>query len=379
MDSGLIHDGLDGVQVAETELSHVDGERGWLVLRGYDVERLAPTATFEDAAHLFWEGRLPDAAERGAMQARLYRGRARAFERLAELGAALSAADAMEALRGATAQLVEADLDDLPALLCGALPVFTAAHARLRAGLDPIAPRAELSHSADYLAMLSGQTPLPALARALDSYLVTVCDHGMNASTFTARVIASTGSDSVSAVVGALGALKGPLHGGAPGAVLDMLDAIGSAEHASAWIGAALDRGERIMGMGHRIYRVRDPRAAVLEAATRTLCATAGVSDRLALARAVEDAAALQLDARHSGRKLRANVEFNTAVLLDAVGLDRRLFTATFAIARVVGWLAHIAEQRKRGRLIRPASRYIGPLPATSSTPGAARSQAAAR
>ena len=200
--------------------------------------------------------------------------------------------------------------------------------------------------------------PSPAAVRALEAYLVTVIDHGMNASTFTARVVTSTASDLVSAVVAAVGALKGPLHGGAPGPVLDMLDAIGEPARAEAWLLDELAAGRRIMGMGHRIYRVRDPRAAVLETAVRPLA-----SPRLALARAVEAAAAKILRERKPDRPLAANVEFFTAVLLDAVGLPREQFAPTFAVGRVAGWCAHVVEQRRVGRLIRPASRYVGPMP----------------
>jgi citrate synthase len=206
--------------------------------------------------------------------------------------------------------------------------------------------------------MSIGGDPSPESVRALDAYLVTVIDHGMNASTFTARVVTSTASDLISATVAAVGALKGPLHGGAPGPVLDMLDAIGEPARAEAWLLGELAAGRRIMGMGHRIYRVRDPRAAVLETAVRSLA-----SDRLALARGVEAAAAKILSERRPDRPLAANVEFYTAVLLDAVGLPREQFSPTFAVGRIGGWSAHVIEQRRVGRLIRPNSRYIGPMP----------------
>jgi citrate synthase len=202
-----------------------------------------------------------------------------------------------------------------------------------------------------------------ARARALDAYLVTACDHGMNASTFTARVVASTDSDAVSAVVAALGALKGPRHGGAPGPVLAMLDAIGEPANAAAWIERELASGRRIMGMGHRVYRVRDPRAAVLERAVERLRASGLRSDRLELARAVERVAVASLSERRPERRLAANVEFYTAVILDAIGLPQELFSPTFAVARVAGWLAHVDEQLAGGRLIRPSSRYVGPEP----------------
>jgi citrate synthase len=197
----------------------------------------------------------------------------------------------------------------------------------------------------------------------MDAYLCCVVDHGMNASTFVARVIASTGSDLVSAVVGAIGALKGPLHGGAPGPVLDMLDAIGTPAGAQRWLEAEIGAGRRIMGMGHRIYRVRDPRAAALERAAKIFERSDVATERLALARAVEHEAERLLAAHHPERSLRANVEFYTAVLLEAIGIPRELFSPTFAASRVVGWCAHVEEQRRVGRLIRPASKYVGPMP----------------
>jgi citrate synthase len=217
--------------------------------------------------------------------------------------------------------------------------------------------------------MFRGAPPSSAEAAALDAYLVTVADHGLNASTFAARVVASTGSDAVSAVVAALGALKGPLHGGAPGPVLDMLDAIGAADRARPWLEAELAAGRRIMGMGHRIYRVRDPRAFVLERALAGLEAEDGGragrgGARVRLAREVEAAAEALLGARHAARPIKANVEFYTAVLLEALGLDRAAFSPMFAVGRVAGWVAHVVEQRRTGRLIRPAARYVGPAAA---------------
>jgi citrate synthase len=241
--------------------------------------------------------------------------------------------------------------------------VWLAAWHRRRLGLVPIAPDPERAHAEDLLHMLAGEAPAAPAVRGLDAYLVTVAEHGMNASTFTARVVASTRSDAVSAVVAALGSLKGPLHGGAPGPVLDMLDAIGSAERASAWLATELAAGRRIMGLGHRVYRVRDPRAHVLETALAALEAAGVASRYLALARAVERAAIEALDAHRPERQLRTNVEFYTAVLLDALGIARTLFTPVFAAGRCAGWLAHIAEERAVNRLIRPRQRYRGPLP----------------
>lgn len=350
--------GLEGVNVADTAISDVDGERGRLVIAGADVEELARTASFEDAVVrvLSAGAGAPVGAAIGAAGARLGAARAAAWELLPRLGDALDHPDGMDALRTALAHLRSTgdDLADAIAAI-GAGPVLVGAWSRRRAGQEPIAPDPALGHAADYRRMTTGRSDDPAAVAALDAYLVTVIDHAMSASTFTARVIASTASDLLSALVGAVGALKGPLHGGAPGPVLDMLDAIGRPADAEAWLLGELAAGRRIMGMGHRVYRVRDPRAAVLETAVRPL-----ESPRLPLARAVEAAAEKILRERKPDRPLAANVEFYTAVLLDAVGLPREQFSSTFAISRLAGWSAHVMEQRRTGRLIRPASRYIG-------------------
>ena len=277
---------------------------------------------------------------------------------------ALRLGDGMDALRAGLARLTEApgaSALDSAIRLTAMSAVFTSSWTRIRAGSPPIPPDPAAGHGHDLLRMC-GAPVAEARADALEAYLVTVSDHGMNASTFTARVIASTGSNTVSAVVGAVGALKGPLHGGAHGPVLDMLDAMRDPARAEAWLEAELLAGRRIMGMGHRIYRVRDPRAAVLEREVERLQRAGLRSERLGLARAVERAAEEALRDRHPDRPLRANVEFYTAILLDALGLDRALFSPLFACGRVLGWTAHIAEQRATGRLIRPASRYIGPM-----------------
>ncbi len=360
-------DGLEGVVVAETSLSDVDGERGRLVIRGHDVEALAERADFESACALLWTGTLPSPAAHAEVQRALGRARVRAFARLPELGAALESSDGMESLRAALAQLRASEIraEEAAVDLTAAVAVFAAAWARERRGSAAVAPDPDLGHAADYLRMASANGGDPARSRALDAYLVTAADHGMNASTFTARVVASTDSDTVSAVVAALGALKGPRHGGAPGPVLEMLDAIGEPANAARWIAAELEAGRRIMGMGHRIYRVRDPRAAVLERAVERLRETGLRSDRLDLARAVERVAVASLGERRPERRMAANVEFYTAVLLDAIGLPQALFSPTFAVARVAGWLAHIEEQRTSSRIIRPSSRYVGPLPET--------------
>jgi citrate synthase len=359
--------GLEGVVVADTCLSEVDGEAGRLVIAGEDVERLAGRAPFEDVALRLLLGRLPSEGEVAGARAALGRARVAAHALLPGLGGALEAADGMDALRGALGQLREAEgaagaaFPEEALRLVGAVGVFATAWARRREGLPPLVPEAGAAHAEDLLRLATGARAEEARWRALEAYLVTVSDHGLNASTFAARVVASTGSDAVSALVAGVGALKGPLHGGAPGPVLDMLDAIGAPERAEAWLEGELAAGRRLMGMGHRIYRVRDPRAAVLERALERLEAAGVVTPRLGLARAVERAAEGVLRARHPTRPLHANVEFYTAVLLDALGLPRALFAPLFASSRAVGWMAHVQEQRRVGRLIRPASRYVGP------------------
>jgi len=354
--------GLEGVVVAETRLSHVDGERGELLIAGSRAEQLA----LEDPGH--FETAVERLLQLGAgepqprVQEQLAEARVRAFARLPQLGHALCLPDAMDALLATTAQ-GSAGSDALG--LLGALPVYVAAGVRLRAGQAAIAPDPTRRTAQDFMNMLA----LPenaARARALDSYLVTVSDHGLNASTFAARVVASTGSDVMPCVVAGLAALKGPLHGGAPGPVLDMLDATTNSEP-RPWLERELAAGRRIMGMGHRIYRVRDPRAFVFERALARLeredPQKSAISARLAHARELERIAEALLNERHPERPLRANVEFYTALLLEAVGIPRELFTTTFALGRGAGWLAHVAEQRQTGRLIRPAARYVGSMP----------------
>jgi citrate synthase len=249
------------------------------------------------------------------------------------------------------------------ALLAGSFPTIVASYARLLRGAEPLAPRAELGLAANYLYMTTGETPHADLVRGLNVYLTTVADHGLNASTFTARVIASTGSDFVSAITGAVGALKGPLHGGAPGPALDMVFEIGTAERAEAVLRRKIESGERLMGFGHRIYKVRDPRAEVLGAAAERMFSGAGDLRLYELARSVEATALRLLEEYKPGRRLQTNVEFYTALLLHGLGIETAQFTPTFAIGRVAGWTAHCFEQRALGRLIRPQSTYIGRVP----------------
>lgn len=336
--------GLAGLEVADTRMSRVDGGSGELVIAGVHVS---------DAARLGFEGLV----ERlwGVPSIDWGRARVQAWSAMREPG---RGPVAMDALRGDVARLTEVE----DAVLVAAVGISASAWIRRRACLQPLPPDPHRGHAEDLLRMAHGTAPTLAEAQALDAYLATVVDHGLNASTFAARVVASTGSDRVSAVVAGLGALKGPLHGGAPGPVLDMLDTIGEPHRAEAWIRAELAAGRRIMGMGHRVYRVRDPRAAALED-TLTRLGGAG-SGRLALARAVERTAERLLAEHRPDRRLRANVEFYTATLLEALSIPREAFTAIFAASRAAGWVAHATEQARSGILIRPRARYIGPEPA---------------
>jgi len=245
--------------------------------------------------------------------------------------------------------------------ILGRVPVIVASYQRQRNGHRPLASRDDLGVAANYLYGLTSSVPPDAEVKGLNTYLCTVSDHGMNASTFTARVIASTASDMVSAVTGAIGALKGPLHGGAPGPALTMIEEIGTPDRAEAWMKDAIAKGKRIMGFGHRIYKVRDPRAEVLYAAAGELADETDEREALALAKAVEEAGVKVLNEAKPGRNLNTNVEFYTALLLRELGLSSDLFSPTFAIGRTAGWLAHIMEQQAGGRIIRPQSEYVGP------------------
>ncbi len=356
--------GLEGVVATRTRLSSVDGAAGRLVIAGFPVEELAGRATFEETLYLLWNG-APPGRERLSIFRRDLAARRTLSKATTDVieAAVAGKVPPMDALRMASGTLGLQDGGDRnhALRLAAVFPTIVAAHWRLSQGREPVAPDPELSHAANYLYMLSGEVPSSEQTRALDTYLSTVSDHGMNASTFAARVIVSTRSDIVSAVVGAVGALKGPLHGGAPGPALDVVFEIGEASRAEEYLQAKLDRGERLMGFGHRVYKVRDPRADVLASAAERLYATDADQDLYRLALEVEKTAIKLLKERKPGRNLDTNVEFYTALLLHGLGLPTELFTPTFAVGRVAGWTAHCFEQRELDRLIRPQSEYVGP------------------
>jgi citrate synthase len=354
-----IADGLENVVAAATVLSKVDGEAGVLILRGHYLQDIAGRRSFEWLTGVLWQDFVDRPLSEVALRRDLGQARERAY---ASLGGALPIAGRLPPLAALRLLLasVPDDADDAPLLLTATVAVGLAAVIRIRAGEPPVAPDPRAGHAADFLRMLRGAAPTADEAAALDTYLVTAADHGLNASTFTARVTASSRASLTDAVTAALCALKGPLHGGAPGPVLDMLDAIGPAENAEAWLDAAVMRGDRLMGFGHRVYRVQDPRSDVVKAVVMRLNRDIG---RLRYAEAVEQAALAVLAKCKPNRSLQTNLEFYTALLLEGLGIPRDAFTGAFAVARVVGWIAHALEQQAGGRLIRPQSDYIGPLP----------------
>lgn len=365
--------GLAGVVVADTEIGDVRGREGFYHYRQYDATELARHRSVEDVWHLLLHGELPDADASAAFGQRirdaralpsgtaaLLPGIARVSDKAAPLADLRTAVSALASELGVEPSLdVDgATLADHTVRLAATFPTIVAALWRLRHGQDPVDPDPDLGIAAGYLQMVTGDRPDDDAVAALERYLVTTIDHGFNASTFATRVVVSTGADVGAGLLAGIGALSGPLHGGAPSRALDMLDDIGTADRARDWARDAIERGERIMGFGHRVYRTEDPRAALLR---ETSLERGG--PRAELAVEVEQAVVDVLAELKPGRELYANVEFYAAVVLEAAGLPRELFTPTFAISRAIGWSAHAVEQHAAGRLIRPSANYVGPTP----------------
>lgn len=353
--------GLEGIVAATTALSKVEGTAGRLIYRGYNIHDLARTTSFEEIAYLLWFGRLPNVTELADLKQKLAAERTMPEAVTRVLSALPANAEPMDALRTAASAWGATTIKGKPTIeqaiaLTARFPLFLATFQRLRQGQKVLESQPALGHAANYLYLLTGKQPEEQHVKALDAYLVLLADHGMNASTFTARVVASTESDIVSAAVAAIGALKGPLHGGAPSKVLDMLQAIGTVDNAESWLRNAMAHGERLMGFGHRVYKTEDPRAEEL----RDLARLADPQE-FVLARRVEELALILLEEQKPGRRLYTNVEFYSAVLLASVGLPGDLFTPTFAVSRAAGWTAHILEQIGNNRLIRPEADYTGP------------------
>jgi len=355
--------GLEGIVASQTAISMVDGQNGRLVYQGYVIADLAEEMSFEEVAFLLWEGRLPNRAELDALSIELANHRTLTKAANIALDALPADTDPMDVLRSVVSvQGVEHRLarPTIPLAIhaTASFPTILAMFNRRQLGLEPIKPRADLGHAANYLYMMSGKESSPETVRALNTYLVLLADHGMNASTFTARVIASTESDLTSSLVGAIGALKGPAHGGAPSAVIEQLELIGAATDPETYMREMRKRKEKFMGFGHRVYRVYDPRAKILKEMCRRM--NPKFYD---LGVRVEEIALRILHEEHPERPQSTNVEFYSAGVLQAIGLPTEYFTPTFATARVAGWSAHVLEQAANNRIIRPQSQYIGPEP----------------
>ena len=365
--------GLEGVVVAETTIGDVRGLEGFYHYRQYDATELAKHRTLEDVWYLLFEGELPTHAERKAFietvaPLRVVPESVRVA--LPEIAHVARSAPPLDMLR-TTVSLLGASLGFRPSLdvsddelrlqalrVCAVVPTLLTSLHRLQHDLEPIEPDATLPYAANYLSMLTGAVPPPEHARAVEQYLISTIDHGFNASTFTARVITSTGADLAAAVVGGIGALSGPLHGGAPSRALDMLDQIGTIENAEPWLRQAVERGDRLMGFGHRVYKTDDPRSVMLRGIAEQLG-----GEKVELAKQIERKAVDVLAELKPGRRLYTNVEFYAGIVMDRCGLPREMFTPTFASSRVIGWCAHILEQAADNRLIRPSAQYVGPPP----------------
>ncbi len=354
-----MNSGLEDIVAAETILSDVDGAAGQLIIRGHSLTQLAGKRSVESVMHLLFDGFFDNLGDEAALQRQLGAARSDVQVRLADWLPALARLGPYDGLRAGIAMLPDGVALNDALRLIAAPAVLLPAIVRLQRGEELIAPDPTLPHAADMVRMLTGEAS-PGKTSALQTYLVTVCDHGLNASTFAARVVASTDAGLMSAALAGLSALKGPLHGGAPGPVIEMLDAIAAHGDARGWLTERVQSGGRIMGFGHRIYRVRDPRADALKSVVRKM-ALGGASDRLVFAEEVERTALEVLKELKPHRILQTNVEFYTALLLEAAGFPPEAFTGVFAAGRMIGWLAHAREQAMTGRLIRPRSRYAGP------------------
>lgn len=357
--------GLEGIAVAETDLSLVDGLNGLLVYRGHWARDLAIHHTFEEVAHLLWFGHLPSEQELADLKSKMKANRELPAHVKAIIKLIPADVDMMSVLRTGVSALGSADQSWPPTIeevisLTAKMPTIVAYRYACLQGREPLEPNAELDHTANYLYMLKGEKPTAAHIRALDAYLILTQEHGMNASTFAGRVVTSTQSDLISAITAAIGTLKGPLHGGAPSEVTEMIEEIGTKENAEPWLRNKLETGGRLMGFGHRVYKTIDPRATALRVVASELSSNDPWFD---LATHVEQVGLKLLEEYKPGRKLNTNVEFFAAAVMRAVGLDEELFTPSFAVSRVVGWSAHVLEQGVSNRIIRPQSNYIGTMP----------------
>jgi len=362
--------GLEGVVAAQTAISEVDGANGRLIYRGgYLIEDLAPAVSFEETAYLLWNGELPNKSQLDALRQEMAAARKLKDSTRSVITSLEYDTDPMDVLRTAVSAQGAAKALQKPTVveaisLTAVVPTIVAAAHRRRHKRDLVEPRAELSHAANLLWMMDGQEPARERVHWLDQYLVLLADHGLNASTFTARVVASTGSDLTSCVVGAIAALKGPAHGGATYAARTMLDSIGSVENVDRWLADAHAKHARFPGFGHRVYRTYDPRAKILREMAKT------ADPKLhQLAAHTEEVALKILHDAHPERPNATNVDFWASVVLTGAGIPKELFTCVFAMARIAGWTAHVLESLADLRIIRPASQWVGPEPGKKPIP----------
>lgn len=361
----MVHYGLKGITCVETSISHIDGEKGRLIYRGHHAKDIALNHSFEEAAYLILFGKLPSPEELHTFEGKLAAERylPEHIERLIQ--SLPNNMDDMSVLRTVVSALGENAYSFQPKTeeairLIAITPSIIAYRKRWTRGEQAIAPSSQYGHVENYYYMLTGEQPSEAKKKALETYMILAMEHGMNASTFSARVTLSTESDLVSAVTAALGTMKGPLHGGAPSAVTKMLEDIGEKENAEAYLTEKLEKGERLMGFGHRVYKTKDPRAEALRQKAEEV---AGNDRDLDLALHVEAAAIRLLEIYKPGRKLYTNVEFYAAAVMKAIDFEDELFTPTFSASRMVGWCAHVLEQAENNMIFRPSAKYTGYIP----------------
>lgn len=356
--------GLEGVVAAQTSLSDVDGENGRLLYRGIPIGELVLKSHFEEVVYLLWFGKLPTAEELDNFKNTLKAQRPLSEKAKTILRHIPTTTHPMSALRtmcslmgslDPRAHIVNPEESQRKAYhLTGVFPTIIAAFYRLREGKEPVEPDMNLSHAANFLYMLSGQKPTPEMEKALDAYLILLADHGLNASTFAARVTTGTLSNLYSAVTSAVGTLAGELHGAANQYAMEMILEIGSAARAEDYVNGLLDQKKKVMGFGHRIYKTRDPRAEAFRQIAADLCVKAGKTEWLDIAGHVEKV-------MMERKKIPCNVDFFSAPVLYVLGFPPDFFTTVFAASRVAGWSAHIIEQQLDNRLIRPLAEYVGP------------------
>jgi citrate synthase len=362
--------GLEGVVVGQSKLSWIDGANGELIYAGYDIDDLARNTTFEEVCYLLWNGVLPNQQQLDELSGQIAAQRRLRPEILDMIRAFPKDADPMAVLRTITSALgmydpaadenSEPELRRKAILLTAQLPTVTAAYDRVRRGLEPVEPKDELGTAANFLYMLNGEEANETRIRTMDVALVLHAEHGMNASTFAARVTAGTLSDVYSAITSAIGTLKGPSHGGANVEVMNMLREIDeSGTSPKEWVREALGSGRRVMGFGHRVYKATDPRATVLRELADKIMAEAGETRWLDLSDQIRTVMGEEMEAK--GKKIYPNVDFFSASVYTTLGIGMDLFTAVFAMARTPGWTAHLIEQYANNRLIRPEAEYVGP------------------